>query len=149
MGISKIGMKLRALIILAALVTAAGELRAAPLNLPIGLPNINSISGVTEYSSTLDILAAASAAIQLNPGGHGIFLGSFNLNVAIDNAGNASGGSLRISGTIAALGFNSGTLLTGTLSDFGFGGAGEQRGQGRRSRQRLQCFGDARLPSAW
>lgn len=44
--------------------------------------------------------------------------GSFDINATIDDAGIAAGGDLTIGGTIAGLGFNSGTLLTGTLSAF-------------------------------
>ena len=50
--------------------------------------------------------------------------GTFDLSATIDEFGVATGGTLVIDGTVASLGFLSGTLLTGTLTAFGFLGAG-------------------------
>lgn len=50
--------------------------------------------------------------------------GDYNITATIDEFGNATDGSLTIQGTIAALGYASGTLLTGDLTDFGFPDAG-------------------------
>lgn len=54
------------------------------------------------------------------PPDHAVAGGLISILATVDTSGNASGGTLLISGTIAGLGFNSGTLLTGTLLDFGF-----------------------------
>ncbi len=45
---------------------------------------------------------------------------SFVLDAVINTSGNLLSGALTIGGTVSALGFNSGTLLTGNLTDFGF-----------------------------
>jgi hypothetical protein len=45
----------------------------------------------------------------------GIAWGSFELSATIDDAGVLSAGTLQITGTAAALGFNSGTLLVGEV----------------------------------
>ena len=46
--------------------------------------------------------------------------GGFDLTAEIDDVGELVSGTLSITGTIASLGFESGTLLTGDLTDFGF-----------------------------
>ncbi len=46
--------------------------------------------------------------------------GSFDLSANIDSAGNLLGGTVSIGGSVAELGFTSGTLLTGELVNFGF-----------------------------
>jgi len=43
----------------------------------------------------------------------------FNLTAFIDEFGTLSGGTVTITGTVAKLGFNSGTLLTGDLTAYG------------------------------
>ena len=50
--------------------------------------------------------------------------GTYSITATIDESGNASGGGIVIDGTIASLGFNSGTLLTGNLTACGFPDAG-------------------------
>ncbi|MBL7215075.1 MAG: PEP-CTERM sorting domain-containing protein [Phycisphaerae bacterium] len=45
---------------------------------------------------------------------------SFALSASIDGSGTLSDGSVTISGKISGLGFNSGTLLTGNITGFGF-----------------------------
>lgn len=41
------------------------------------------------------------------------------MSASIDDAGTLGGGTLSVGGTIASLGFNSGTLLTGSLTALG------------------------------
>lgn len=100
--------------------------QAAPLGLTLfDTPDIVSSFIDVVYDAGTDSLTAAGFALQLDDGSpNPIAGGLFTLNAAVDDSGNLSGGSLTISGTIAGLGFNSGTLLTGTLSAFGFPGAG-------------------------
>lgn len=45
---------------------------------------------------------------------------NYEISVFLDNLGNPLSGSLLVEGTLAAEGANSGTLLTGIISDFGF-----------------------------
>ena len=114
-------------LVFAALVLVAGEGRAAPLNLTPTTPNIGSPVQVdVAYNAGTQTFAAFGGASAFDDGvlTSPIAGGVLNIAAAVDNAGNASGGSLTINGTVAALGFNSGTLLTGTLSAFGFGIAG-------------------------
>ncbi len=48
----------------------------------------------------------------------------FSLIATIDTSGTMSDGTLNIGGTVSALGFTSGTLLTGVLTDFSFSTGG-------------------------
>jgi hypothetical protein len=106
---------------------------AAPLNLNLAdAPNIFSDNLGVQYGFLPDTLTVSGNASTLDDDGVGAAEPidstccgtTFNLSATIDSAGMASGGSLIIGGTVAALGFNSGTLLTGTLSSFGFPAAG-------------------------
>ena len=106
---------------------------AAPLNLALlDAPNIFSANLGVQYGFALDTLTVSGNASTLDDDGVGpawnidstCCTPSFILSATIDSAGIASGGSLTIGGTVAGLGFNSGTLLTGTLSSFGFPTAG-------------------------
>ena len=102
---------------------------AAPLNLILAdAPNIFSTNIGVQYNATTESLIALGQASTLDDDGIGSPLLidstccdlSFNLSATIDDAGIASGGSLTIGGTVSSLGYNTGTLLTGTLSSFGF-----------------------------
>ncbi|MBT8130632.1 MAG: VPLPA-CTERM sorting domain-containing protein [Gammaproteobacteria bacterium] len=46
--------------------------------------------------------------------------GLFTLDANISNSGGLNGGTITLGGTINSLGYSSGTLLTGVLTDFGF-----------------------------
>jgi hypothetical protein len=101
--------------------------QAAPLNLSLQpSPDIFSAYIVVNYTpGGTDNFTANGWATKLYDGGtlYNISYGStpnFNITATIDTSGNASAGSLAIGGTIPTLGFNSGTLLTGALTDFGF-----------------------------
>lgn len=92
----------------------------APLNLSPSPPDIVSSFINVSYDATSDILTASGFALELNvPPTETIAGGTFDLTANINDLGDAFGGTLDIGGTIAGLGFNSGTLLTGTLSAFG------------------------------
>ena len=103
--------------------------QAAPLNLTLNdVPDIVSQFIDVTYNATLDELTASGFALELDDDGsvpaEAIAGGTFDLSATIDATGSLSGGSLSIGGTVASLGFNSGTLLTGTLTAFGFPDAG-------------------------
>jgi len=105
--------------------------QAAPLNLTLNdVPDIVSQFIDVTYDSGLQALTASGFALELDDDGsvpaEPIAGGIFYLTATIDNAGNLVGGTgtITIGGTVASLGFNSGTLLTGTLTAFGFPNAG-------------------------
>ena len=97
---------------------------AALLGLTKATPDL--LSGFVDivYDANLDLFTASGFALELDDDGVGapeaIAGGTFDITATIDGSGNATAGSLTIGGTIASLGFNSGTLLTGTVSAFGF-----------------------------
>lgn len=86
------------------------------------------------FSSGIDVvysggtLTATGWTTQMDHDGDGDYTaitentswGSFSLSAAIDGSGALSSGSVTLDGEIAGLGYTSGTLLTGTLTDFGF-----------------------------
>lgn len=110
-------------------VIGVGAVQASPLDLNL-LEHPDIVAGFVDlnYDASLDQLVANGIALELNDDGsvpaEGILNGAFDLTAAIDAAGNLTSGSLTISGSIASLGFNSGTLLTGDLTAFGFRDAG-------------------------
>ena len=104
--------------------------QAAPLNLTLNdFPDIASFAIDVTYDAGNDFLTADGLAFQLDDDGSGaaetILDGSFLLTATIDASGNLSGGSLNIGGTVSSLDFDSGTLLTGELTAFGFDGSND------------------------
>ena len=97
---------------------------AAPLGLtPVDDPDIAFFFVDVTYDATSDVLDADGFALTLeHPAGvsNAIAGGFFDLTAVIDDLGNPGAGSLSILGTVPTLGFGGGTLLTGTLTDFGF-----------------------------
>lgn len=122
-------MKMKSLLAAAALLASSAPLQAVPLNLTLPAePDFFSDFIDVSYSSGTDVFVANGFAAELMTGGgtEAVAGGTFNLTAAISDAGLLSpGGSLSIGGTIAALGFNSGTLLTGTLTALGFAAGGD------------------------
>jgi len=116
------------LLVVALIMGMSSLSQAAPLNLTLSTPDIVSSFITVDYNAATDSLTATGFANQLDDGGIGspfnIAGGTFDLNASIDDSGTLSGGILGIGGTIAGLGFNSGTLLTGSLTDIGFNNAG-------------------------
>ena len=99
--------------------------QAAPLNLMLNdFPDIVSSFIDVNYNAGTDAFTASGFALELDDDGsvpaEAITNGTFNLNASIDASGSLSSGSLSIGGTVASLGFNGGTLLTGNLTAFGF-----------------------------
>ena len=108
----------------------ARPVKATPLNLNLNpYPDIFSSFITTDYDAGTDLFTASGWALTLDDDGAGgvenIIGGTFDLDATISNSGVFSSGTLSIGGTVATLGFNSGTLLTGNLTAFGFGGAND------------------------
>ena len=98
--------------------------QAAPLNLTLlDTPDIVSDFIDVTYDAAGDSFVATGFARELDDDGsvpaEAIADGTFDLTATIDASGTLSSGSLSIGGTVASLGFNSGTLLTGDLTAFG------------------------------
>jgi hypothetical protein len=110
--------------VLALVLWQAPAAQAASLNLlPVPPDVFASQVGVT-YNATTDSFSANGVAISLDDDGSGpvsvITNGTLAINATINGSGALSGGSISIGGTIPSLGYNSGTLLTGSLSQVGF-----------------------------
>lgn len=109
----------------ACLATAASARGGDPLNLEL-IEAPDFVSGFLDvsYDTITELFDASGFALEFDDDGvgfpHGVDDGTFDLAATIDLAGTLLGGSLLIGGTIPALGFNSGTLLTGNVIDFSF-----------------------------
>ena len=112
------------LLIAALALCISGPAQAALLNLTQDFPDVSSNFINVAYTEGSDSLTASGFAtnLVLVSGGadNAIAGGSFDLSASVDDSGSLSSGNISIGGTILGLGFNSGTLLTGTLSDIGF-----------------------------
>jgi hypothetical protein len=113
--------------ILAAGVFLCGSVaQAMPLHLNLlDFPDIVSAFIDVTYDASSDAFSANGFALELDNDGvapnETIIGGTFALGATIDDLGDLGpGGTLTIGGTIPTLGFNSGTLLTGDLTAFGF-----------------------------
>lgn len=107
----------------------AGTLvQAAPIGLVLnGSPDITSIFSDMDYNSGSQSLSVVGFAATIDDDNAGPALdfdafGNFDILAAVDNAGVASGGSLSITGDLTSTLGVSGTLLTGSLVDFGWFG---------------------------
>lgn len=114
----------------AAALLLASPVYAASLNLTLQrAPDIVSGFIDVSYNSTTDLFDASGFAFELNDDDVGapepIVGGTFDLDASIDGSGVLGSGTIAIGGTVPTLGFNSGTLLTGTLNDFGFPTTGD------------------------
>jgi len=100
--------------------------QATPIDLTLNpSPDISSSFADVTYNATTDLLSVSGFALELDDDGDdignlAITGGTFDLTATIDASGNLGGGTITIGGTIPGLGYNSGTLLTGTLTIFGF-----------------------------
>lgn len=107
------------------LVSSLGTVQGAPLDLTLfDYPDTVSLLIDVTYDAATDQFLATGTASQLDDDGsvppEDIVGGTFDLTATIDAVGTLSSGSLTIGGTVPSLGFLSGTLLTGNLTDFGF-----------------------------
>jgi len=112
------------------LVLNVATVRAVPLNLTLeDFPEIATSSITVDYNERRNKFKALGTPLELDDDGIGppeaITNGGYNITASIDELGNATDGSLTIEGTIAALGYTSGTLLTGDLTAFGFNASGD------------------------
>jgi len=113
---------------------ASGSALATPLNLQLqSHPDIASSQiDVTYNAGTLALLANGFSISYEDDGlvatpAHPIFGGLFAINLTVNNAGVATGGTLTISGAIPDLSIPNQTLLSGTISQFGFTTSGVGR----------------------
>ncbi len=93
-------------------------------------PSPDLLSGFIDvsYDSITDLFEANGFALELSVGigdPEAILGGAFGLNAIIDESGVLGNGTIAMGGTIPSLGFNSGSLLTGNLIDFGFPSTGD------------------------
>jgi hypothetical protein len=104
--------------------------RATPLYITlVDFPDIVSSFIDVLYDAPTDAFSANGFALELDNDGVApneiIAGGTFALNATIDDSGILGpGGTLTIGGTVTSLGYLTGTLLTGDLTDFGFPDAG-------------------------
>ena len=100
--------------------------QGAPLFLDLfDFPDIASGFIDVTYTANTDTFLASGFALEIDDDGVGPAIpvqnGTFDLTATIDDAGSLGpGGTLAIGGTVPSLGFNSGTLLLGDLTAFGF-----------------------------
>jgi len=106
------------------LATAGTTAQAAPLNLNLLTPDITVNYINTNYDAVTDLFTTTySIPSTLSMDGstqNTIAGGTMTFTAEIATGGILNSGSFSIGGTVASLGFNSGTLLTGDLIDFGF-----------------------------
>ena len=124
-GIVSKGLATLGVALIASLVSV-GAHAFPPLNLVPGTPDILSNFITTSYvgdSNNGTLTASGFSSVITPPGAPAgnIAGGTFDINASIQENALTASGSLSIGGTIAGLGFNSGTLLTGTMSAFGAG----------------------------
>lgn len=122
------GRPVRALFAALAVLSWVAPAGATPLFLTLEQsPDVVSSFLDVTYDPITDILDVTGFAQELDDGSGpalAIADGTFSLSATIDASGALSGGILAIGGTVASLGFDSGTLLTGDLTAFGFPDAG-------------------------
>lgn len=99
--------------------------QAAPLNLLLNdASDIASSFISVDYIASTNVFTVNGTALALDDDSGfpalGISNGTFDLVATILNNGMLINGSFTISGTVATLGFNSNTLLTGNLIALGF-----------------------------
>jgi len=117
----------------AAALGVAALLLSSPVHASLSLsllPAPDILSGFIDvsYDSTTDLFDATGFALELNDGigdPKAIFEGAFDINALIDEFGVLGGGTIAVDGVVPSLGFVSGTLLTGILTDFGFPPSGD------------------------
>jgi len=112
----------------AAFLLLAGPASATPLNLTLGLPDV--VSGFIDvtYDSGTGTFTASGYSLEIDDDGSAPNValdasGGFSVVASIDNTGSLLSGSVSITGTqTIPLGYVSGTLVTGTLTNFGWSG---------------------------
>ena len=106
----------------------AGSSARAEL-IPVGLvdaPDILVQAVGVEYDFDAQVLSISGIAVQIDDDGlgaaEGITGGEITMSVPVDHSGILidNTGTLLVEGEVSSLGFTSGTLLTATITDFGF-----------------------------
>jgi hypothetical protein len=123
----KLGSALTAMAALMLGLGLAAQAKATSLGFtPPPTPDLSilftNISFTTGAPGTLTANDTLFSAFSLNDGTttHTITAGGLGLTAAIGSVGNFISGTINVAGNIAALNFNTGTLLTGTLTAFGY-----------------------------
>jgi hypothetical protein len=125
---NKLGSALMAMAAFMLALGLAAVANATPLNLNLLLPDLLSSTIDVTYNATSDAFSASGFSLELDDDGvlPNVQLdapGLFVIGATIDASENLqAGGTLSITGKITSLGYVSGTLLTGNLTDFGFAG---------------------------
>jgi hypothetical protein len=114
------------------LMAQAPGAEAASLNLDKGFPDVFGAAVSVSYNATTDVLTVSGEPLSYSPNSSTSVTidtpRSLSITANISGTGSLGGGSNTVSilGKIPSLGANSGTLLTGNLTQFGFpGGAGD------------------------
>ncbi len=106
------------------MIGAVGSVQAGPINLLLAdHPDIMSAFMDVVYDAGTDQLVASGFALTFDDGSGpamGIAGGTTDIIATIDALGTLGGGTVTVNGTVTSLGFNSGTLLTGDLTQLGF-----------------------------
>lgn len=131
---SRIETPLRRLLRAGALVAVVALLGTRAEATPLGTttsptPDLSALFVTVDYVASMDTFDASSTLLSLDDGisSYSVTGGALSLSATIDGTGTLSpGGTLTVTGTIAGLGFNSGTILTGTLTALGFPDTGAQ-----------------------
>ena len=112
-------------VVFVTMIGTAGYVEGGLINLLLmPYPDITSEFIDVVYDAGADQLVANGFALTLDNGSgpvEHIAGGTINITAGIDASGTlAPGGTVTLGGTIASMGFNSGALLTGNLTQFGF-----------------------------
>jgi hypothetical protein len=107
------------------LVLGVPSANATLLNLMAEGPDVTSGVLDVQYQASSGSFTVAGTAMtfdldHISPPDYNITSGNYAINMLLTPAGIPTSGSLSIMGKIPALGANSGTLLTGQISQFGF-----------------------------
>ena len=114
--------------------SVGGNSHAAALSLSLfALPDISIAYVQVNYNASTDLLTATGyvANYKTTTATYAVpmYSPNFQLSATINNLGVLSSGSFTVGGTVSELGFNSGTLLAGTLAtgaNFGFSAGSDQ-----------------------
>jgi len=128
MRLSTVTKTFSALALSLGMLTVSAQAQAAALNLNLEgapAPDIASFYNSFSYSAIDDLLTITGAALSFRAEDNtqkNIDTPNYNFNLTanIDDSGTFLGGVFEITGTVAELGYNSGSLLTGSLTAFGF-----------------------------
>jgi hypothetical protein len=124
--------KMRKLTIALALSLFCAQANAALIGLTQSTPDITSNSETVSYSVATHHLTISGFDSKLNLDGNMITITPitakvYTIEANLTSTGGFLSGSLVADGNVASVGANTGVLLTGALSQFGFGTAADQQ----------------------